>query len=137
MKKTTWAIIILHMCTTNENHVIYGSWDSMSDKIFCHFGPFFALLPSLKKSKFWKTEKKTPGDIIILHKCTINDNHMMYGSWDMKHGRQNFLSFWTVFCSFTPLTTQKIKILKNWKKCLAISFYTSVQKIMIICYTVL
>ena len=52
------------------------------------------------KSKFWKNEKikqqqqqqqqqQTPGDIIILHKCTINDNDMMYGSWDMEHDRQN------------------------------------------------
>ena len=32
--------------------------------------------------------------------------------WDMKHDRNNFLSFWDIFCTFTPLTTQKIKILK-------------------------
>ena len=31
-----------------------------------------------------------------------------------------FLSFWTIFCSFTSLTTQKIKILKKWKKHLEI-----------------
>ena len=62
---------------------------------------------------------------------------MMYSSWDIEHDGQNFLSFWTIFCPFTPLTTQKIKILKNWKKHLEISsFYTSVPKIMIICYTV-
>ena len=60
--------------------------------------------------------KKTPGDIIILHKCTINDNHMMYCSWDMKCDRQNFLSFWTVFLLFYPWTTRKIKIKKNEKK---------------------
>ena len=47
--------------------------------------------------------------------CTINDNHMIYDSWDMEHDRQNFLSFWTIFWTFTPLTTQKIKILKNKK----------------------
>ena len=64
--------------------------------------------------------------------CTTNDNHMMYSSWDMKHDRQNFLSFWTVFCHFTPLATWKIKILKKWKKSLEIlSIYTSVSKIMI------
>ena len=86
-----------------------------------------------------KKIKKAPGDIIILHRCTINDNHMMYGSWDMKHDEQNFSSFWTVFCPLLPppfpRTSQKIKILKNWKKCLEISFCTSVPKIMIICYT--
>ena len=57
----------------------------------------------------------------------------MYGSWYIKHDDQNFLSFWTVFCPFTPLPTWKIKILKNWKKCLEISsFYRSVPKIMTI-----
>ena len=36
-----------------------------------------------------------------------------------------------------PLTTWKIKIKIKWKKCLEISsFYTSIPKIMIICYTV-
>ena len=38
-----------------------------------------------------------------LHMCTINDNHMMYGSW-------------RIFCPFTVLTTQKIRILKKNKK---------------------
>ena len=62
---------------------------------------------------------------------------MMYGSWNMKRNKQNFLSFMTVFCPFAPLTTRKIKILKNWKKRLKISsFCTSVSKIMIICCTV-
>ena len=167
---------------------------SMTDRIFCYFGPFFVLLPSKepKKSKFWKNvKKKKPGDIIILHKCVINDSHMMYGSWDMKHDGQNFFvildhflpcyfpnnpksqnfekpkkilgdiiilhkctknhdhmlyyswdmmrdrcncyfSFWAIFCPFTPLTAQKIKILKKWKKHLEISsFYICVPKIMI------
>ena len=78
------------------------------------------------------------GDTITLHMCNINENHIMYGSWDMEHDEENFMSFWTIFCRFTPLKTQKLKILKNWKECLEISsFYTSVPKIMIICYTVL
>ena len=50
--------------------------------IFC---PFTPPSPSL-------------GDTIISHKCTINDNHMIHDSWDMKHDRHNFLSFWTIFC---------------------------------------
>ena len=92
---------------------------------FCSFS-----LLTTKKIKIKKKMEKTPGDIIILHKCTINYHHMMYGSWDMKCDRQNFLSFWTIFCPFTLLTTWKIKILKNWKKRLEISFYTSVLKTM-------
>ena len=47
--------------------------------------------------------------------CTINDNQI-YGSWDIKCNRQNVLSFWAIFCPFTPLVTQKIKISKKWKK---------------------
>ena len=34
---------------------------------------------------------------------------MIYGSWDMKREEQNFLSFWTIFCPFSLLTTWKIK----------------------------
>ena len=41
-------------------------------------------------------------DIIILHLCTTNDDHMMYGSWNIEHNRQNFLSFRAIFCPFIP-----------------------------------
>ena len=48
-----------------------------------------------------------------------------------------YLSFWAIFCSFTPLKAWKIKILKKWKKYLEISsFYICVPKIMIRWYTV-
>ena len=54
---------------------------STIDRSFCHFGPFFALLPlnNLKSQTFEKM-KKMLGDIIIFHKCFINGNHVMYGS---------------------------------------------------------
>ena len=124
MKKAPGDIIILHKCTINDNHMMYGSWDTKFYKqnffvILDHFLPFY---PSNNpKNQNFEKMKNTSGDIIILQKCTINDNHMTYGSWDMKRDGQNFLSFWTVFCPFTPLTTQKIKILKHWKKDLEIS----------------
>ena len=42
-----------------------------------------------------------------------------------------------MFCPFTSLTAQKIKISKNGKKYLEIqSFYTSIPKFMIICYNI-
>ena len=76
---------------------------------------------------------KTSGNIINLYMFAVNENHMMYGSWDMEHDRHDFLSFWVIFCPFTPLTTWKIKILKKWKKHLEISsFYTYVQLMVII-----
>ena len=55
---------------------------SVTDRIFCHSGPFFAHLPPSdpENQNFDKMKKKTLGAIIILHMCTINDNYMMYGS---------------------------------------------------------
>ena len=60
--------------------------------------------------------KKTPTDIIILKMCNINDNHMMYGSWDIECDEQNFQSFWTIFCPFTPPNKPKNQNLKEMKK---------------------
>ena len=60
---------------------------SETDKMFCRFGPFFALLPpptnDAKYQNFEKKKKKMPGDIIpilSLYMCTINDDHMIYGA---------------------------------------------------------
>ena len=59
---------------------------------------------------------------------------MMYGSWDIRYGKQSFSSFWVIFCPLTILTTWKIKILKKWKKHLKIlSFYTCIPQMMIWC----
>ena len=67
--------------------------------------------------------QQIPGDIIILLMCTKNHNHDVL----FLRVRQNFLSFWTIFCPFTTLTTWKIKILENWKKDLEmLSFYACV-----------
>ena len=38
------------------------------------------LPPNNQENKKFEKLKKTPGDIIILHMCTINDNHMIYSS---------------------------------------------------------
>ena len=69
----------------------------------------------LKNQKFEKI-KTTLRFIIILQMCTINDDHMMYGFWDMECDGQTFLSFWAMLCPFNPLTTWKIEILKKFKK---------------------
>ena len=82
---------------------------------FLSFWAIFCPLTLLTtwKIKVLKKMKKTPEDIIILHLHNTNDDHMMYSSWDKEHSRQNFLSFWTIFCPFTPPTTSKTKIWKN------------------------
>ena len=94
MRKSPRDIIILHLCTTKDDHFMYGSWDIRCDK-----------------QMRWKNERKAPGSIIILHLCTTKDDHMMYGSWNIKCDRQNVLSIWTTFYPLTLLTTWKIKIL--------------------------
>ena len=54
---------------------------SATDRIFCHFGQFFAYLPPKNpKNQNFEKIKKAPGDIIILHKCTKNHDHMLYFS---------------------------------------------------------
>ena len=56
---------------------------------------------------------------------------MLYCSWVMVCDKCNYFSFWAIFCPFTPLTAQTIKILKKWKTNLEIlSFYIYVPKIM-------
>ena len=111
------------MCTTNDNHMMYGSWDMERNGqsfflILDHFLPFYPT--NNPKNQIFETMEKIPGDIIILYMCTINENHMMYGSWDMECDWQTFLPFWNVFCHFNLLMMQKIKILKKWKKRLEI-----------------
>ena len=70
--------------------------------VIFHFGLFLALLPPNlhKKWKFQKN-KKTPGNIIILHNCTTSHDHMLYCSWGMTHDGCNcYFSFWAIFCPF-------------------------------------
>ena len=90
----------------NLDDMIYSSWDIEQKRL---------KKTALKKTKNQNFEKikKTVGDIIILHTCTKNHDHMMHGSWDTELDRQNFLSLWTIFCPFTQLTTWKIKNLKK------------------------
>ena len=77
-------------------------------------GSFFPFPPKSQKNQNFEKMKNIAGDIIILYKCTKNHNHMRYSSWDIEYNRHNFLSFWAIFCPFTPLLTPKIKI---WNRC--------------------
>ena len=43
-----------------------------------HFLLFYH--PKKQESQNFEKTKKIPGDITILHLCTTNDDHMMYGS---------------------------------------------------------
>ena len=137
MKKTPADIIMLHMYIKNYDQMMYSSWDMMHGRciILGCFLPFYS--PNSLKNQNFKNMKKMSGDIIILHMCNKIYDRIMYGFWDMVCDRCNFyFSFSAVFCPFTHLTAQKIKILKKWKKYQEItSFYISVPKIMTRWYT--
>ena len=97
---------------------LYGIWffryGVQQTKVFVildHFLPFYPY-NNPKNSKFWKI-LKTPGDIIILHKCHKNHDHMLYCSSDMARNAHNYFSFWAIFC---PFTAQKIKLKKKKMK---------------------
>ena len=75
---------------------------------FCHFGLFFALLsppypqppppaPPIRqkrKKQLWKNEKTSWRyyHFTNVHMCTINNNHLIYGSWDIECIGQNFFA---------------------------------------------
>ena len=106
--------------------MVRGIW-SATDRIMSHLGPFLPFYPPHNQEN-WSCEnmKKTSGYIIILHICTINNNHM-YSSWDMKHNRHNFyhfqpffallhflpfLSFSAIFCPNSPKNQLKKRLKK-------------------------
>ena len=106
------------MYTKNQNHMRYGFWDKEWDiqnffsfwAIFCPSTP-----PNNPTKQNFERMKNESRDVIILHLCTKNHDHMMYASWNMECDRHNFLSLRAIFCPFTPqMLTPKIKI---WKKC--------------------
>ena len=113
-KKNRQEMLSFYTCIAQTNIMcIVPAISSATDRIYCTFGPFSALgrgYPlQLRKSKFWKNEKEA----WTYHITQVNHKCMMYGSWDMKHERQIFSSFWAIFCLITLLTTHKIKILKK------------------------
>ena len=115
------------------------------DRIFCHFGPFLPFYPppcptplTTWKIKTLKKKKKTPGDIIILHICTKNHDHLLYCSLDMAWNRCNCCFFILgYFLQFYLSNSTKNQNLTKMKKTPGdILFHNSAPKIMIICYTV-
>ena len=124
-KKTPEDIIILHICTINDNHMMYGSWNMECDRQFFvildHFLPFYPPMDQ-ENQNFRKNGKKY---LNIL--SSYKHKWQSYDVWFLRYGVQwtEFFVILDVFCPFTPLTIQKIKILKKWKKNLEIlPFYT-------------
>ena len=88
-------------------------WNA-TDRIFCHCGPFFSFYPPMNpENQNFQKMKKALEYIIVLQMFTINDSHVIYSFSDMECNRQNFLHFGPFSALSPPLTTQKMKILKN------------------------
>ena len=111
---------------------MYGSRDMESNghnilSFWAIFFPFYT--PNWLENQNLEKKFKNPRRYHVTHVYHIS-LFLRYGARQTEF----FWSFWSIFC-LTPLITQKIKILKKWKQ-MEISFYTSVAKIVIICYTV-
>ena len=85
------------MCTKNDNHMMYGSWDTEWDRQnFLSFWATFALLPNPlppndpENQNFDKNEKECQ-EVLSLYTyvCTINEDHMIYGSWKLPGNPEN------------------------------------------------
>ena len=82
-KTASGDVIILNLCNKNHNKMVYAYSDMECNRhiffvILVHFWSFTPLLT--QKIKIWKKCKKTPGDIILLHICTINQG-MLLARW--------------------------------------------------------
>ena len=87
-------LLSIHVCHQQRSYE-YGSSNTSLDRK--KFLSFWAIFSPFNPLTTWKIKilklKKTPENIIVLHICTINDNRMMYGSWDIERNRQNFRPF--------------------------------------------
>ena len=93
----------------------YRAWWTKFFVILDHFLLFYP--SSNPKNQKFEKMKKIPGDIIILHKCIKNHDHMLHCSWDMAHdGCNYYFSFWGIFCPFTPPNSPKNQNFKKIKK---------------------
>ena len=90
----SWSYAVLFL--------IYGvSQMQLLFLILGYFLPFYS--HNSLKNKLRKKWKETPGDIIILHNCTKNHDHMLYYSWDMARDTcKCYFSFWAIFCPIPP-----------------------------------
>ena len=59
--------------------------------------------------------KKNPGNMILFHMCNINEDHLIYGSWNIRHHTENFCHFGSFFTFSSPWQSGKSKFWKIWR----------------------
>ena len=99
-EKICWRYHHIIHVYPNHNHMMYGSWDTEQERqnFLSFWIIFFSLSPSplmILKIKILKKWKKCQ-EILSFHTymCTINEDHMIYGSWNVRCHRH--------FCHFGP-----------------------------------
>ena len=111
---------------------------SITDRFFLSFWTIFCPFITLTTQNI-KILKKLQKTWIYYHLTHVYHKLQSYDVWFLRY-RVWWTEFFVVLdksLPIYPLKSRKIKILKKWKKCQEIlSFYTSVPKIRIICYTV-
>ena len=129
--KKNLEILSFYTCVPQMKIISCMVWflryKGMRGSVFCHFGPSFA--PSdppnnWKNQNFEKIKKSL--EILSFYTCVPKMTIIWCMVPEIWSVAAIFVSFWTIFWPFTPLT-QKIKILKKRNKHLEVSlFYTSV-----------
>ena len=115
-RKKCLLILLFYTCVPKIIWCMVPEIWSATDTFFIivdHFLPGYSST-NPENQNFEKMKRRNAQKYHHFTQVYHNDNHMMYGSWDMKQDRQNLSSFWATFCPLTPLKTTKF--LKKWKK---------------------
>ena len=112
--KNTWRYY--HFTDMHHKWQSYDVWFLRYRAWRTEFSSFWTIFVFSPSYQSFEEMKKMPQDIIILQKCSINDNHIMYGSWDRESRRQIFLSFSTIFPTLTPPKNPQNQNFEKMKK---------------------
>ena len=115
-RKKCLVILLFYTCVPQIIWCMVPEIWSATDTFFVivdHFLPGYSST-NPENQNFEKMKRRNAQKYHHFTQVYHNDNHMMYGSWDMKQDRQNLSSFWATFCPLTPL--KATKFLKKWKK---------------------
>ena len=106
--KTPGGIIILHLCTTSDNHMMHVPWDMECKRQFFaildHFLPFYPPKNLNKNAQRY------------YHSTSVYHKWKSYNEWFLRYGTEFFLILDHLLAFF--------KILKKWKKVWKYHHYT-------------